>query len=88
MPNMSLFTEAIALIPSVKDTEGRFITDNWLQLCRLVLPVIGETLISLMMAYFYLCLSPCSASIKNRTRLCISCSFRRPVRDGVHDCEE
>jgi len=39
---MSLFTEAIAIIPSVKDAEGRFITDNWLQLCRLVLPVIDQ----------------------------------------------
>jgi hypothetical protein len=38
---MSLFTAARTQLPKVKDSDGNIITEEFLGLCRLTLPVIG-----------------------------------------------
>jgi hypothetical protein len=38
----SLFRAALDKAPSVKDAEGNILTEPFLDLCQLVLPLIGE----------------------------------------------
>ena len=37
----SLFQEADELLPNVRDADGALLTQNFLAICRLILPVIG-----------------------------------------------
>lgn len=39
----SLFVRVVEMLPYVKDEEGNILTDNFLDVCQQVLPVIGES---------------------------------------------